>query len=468
MDDFGVVGSGIGGACSALFLSKKFQTTLYEKESYLGGCSSTFKHQKNFYNTGATTFAGYEKDAYMYDFFKTHQVDFDKKLLPSALTVLIGDKKIERFQNFKAFLEEINSAFYHPKNASFYTLIVEINRQFFSLNDFYYTNASPLKKLQSLYSFKNLFMRFYPYLFINAEHFIQKYFGHLDKEYLNYLENQVLIVAQAKLKEVNFLTAALALSYQFMDNYYIFGGMGSLFEAIEKQLPHVKKNTFIEKITTTQSGFVLHSHKGEFEAKNIVLNASLFDVAPLFDDQKIKSYIASYQKLDLGTSAFMVYLTINSPKVFKHHYQIIHHEILKYTISNSLFVSFGDSYDTRMKQSVTISVHTKNALWDEHCILEQKMELEDIIKTIICEKLGLEMSEIVNSLSATPQTFKRFINRTSLGGIPMRQENLIFKLPSNDSPFKGLYHVGDTTFAAQGWLGVMMGVRNLERLICKG
>ena len=162
----------------------------------------------------------------------------------------------------------------------------------------------------------------------------------------------------------------------------------------------------------------------------------------------------------------MVYLQIDSPKVFEHHYQIIVDEPIKYTTSNSLFVSLGDKDDAKMKQSVTISVHTQTKLWDNDKQIEQKMELEDIIKKIVCEHLGLEASDIVSSLSATPQTFKRFINRSTLGGIPMRQENLIYRLPSNDSPIKGLYHVGDTTFAAQGWIGVMLGVRNLEKLIC--
>ena len=119
-----------------------------------------------------------------------------------------------------------------------------------------------------------------------------------------------------------------------------------------------------------------------------------------------------------------------------------------------------------MKQSVTISVHTQTHLWENDQKLEQKMELEDIIKRIVCEHFGLEESTILNAFSATPQTFKRYINRSTVGGIPMRQENLIYRIPSNDSPIKGLSHVGDTTFAAQGWIGVMLGVRNLEKLIC--
>jgi phytoene dehydrogenase-like protein len=115
---------------------------------------------------------------------------------------------------------------------------------------------------------------------------------------------------------------------------------------------------------------------------------------------------------------------------------------------------------------VTISVHTQTKLWENAQNLEQKMELEAIIKKIICEHLGLEKRAILSSFSATPQTFKRFINRSTLGGIPMRKENFLYRLPSNNSPIKGLYHVGDTTFPAQGWLGVMLGVRNLEKILC--
>lgn len=467
MDDYAVVGSGIGGACSALFLSQKFQTTLYEKEPYLGGCASTFRHRKNFYNSGATTFAGYTKGTYMYEFFQTHQVDFNKKHLPSALTVLIGDKSIERFQKLELFLEEINNAFYHPQNKTFYELIIALNKSFFAINNYYYSNSSILSKIHSLTSFKTLLFRFYPYLFGNAKSFIQNYFGTISEEYLNYLDNQLLIVAQAKLSEVNFLTASLALSYQFMDNYYIFGGMGAIFEGIEKQLPHVEKSTFIKKITRTKTHFVLESNNKIYEAKNIVLNSSLFDSATLFDDKITKDYLQSYDKLDSGISAFMLYFDIQTTKEFKHHYQIILEQTIPYTISNSIFVSFGDKEDEKMYQSVTISVHTKNSMWSNDRVREQKYQLEAIIKAIICEKLGIEQSEITNSFGATPYTFKRFINRTSLGGIPMRLENFLPRLPANDSPIKGLYHVGDTTFAAQGWLGVMMGVKNLEKLLCK-
>ncbi|AXX93040.1 phytoene dehydrogenase [Malaciobacter molluscorum LMG 25693] len=465
MNDYVVIGSGIGGSTSALFLNKKYKTTLFEKEPYLGGCSSTFKRGKFFYNTGATTFAGYEEGKFMYDFLSEHKVDFKKKLLDSSLTVLYNDKKIKRLRDFSAFIEEINSAFYHPKNIEFYTLIMKINKRFFEINDYYYSNKNIFAKLKSLYSFKTLLGSFYPFIFEKADKFLKNYFGNISDEYLNYIDNQVLIVAQAKTPEVNFLTCALALGYQFVDNYYIYNGMGSIFESIEEKLDDVRKSEFIEKIERKQNDFIIHSNKSTLQTKNLVLNSSLFESASLFDDKEILDYINSYKKLDLGISAFMVYMKIDTKQKLDHHYQIILDKKLKNTISNSLFVSIGASDDEKMAGSITISTHTLNQYWYENK-KEKKQELMDIIKNIVCLYLNIKEEEILKCFAATPFTFKRFINRTSLGGIAVKYNNYVFKIPSNDTVIKGLYNVGDTTFAAQGWPGVMMGVRNLQRLIC--
>ncbi|RXJ99487.1 phytoene dehydrogenase [Arcobacter sp. CECT 8986] len=465
MNDYVVIGSGIGGSSSALFLNKKYKITLFEKEPYLGGCSSTFKRGKYFYNTGATTFAGYEEGKFMYDFFTSYDIDFKKKLLDSSLTVLYKDKKIRRLRDFDAFIQEINNGFYHPKNIEFYNLIIQINKKFFEINDYYYSNKNIFSKLKSLYSFRTLLTTFYPFVFEKADKFLKKYFGDISGEYMNYIDNQVLIVAQTKTSEVNFLTCALALGYQFVNNYYIYGGMGSIFESIEEKLEDVRKSQFIEKIEKKDDSFIVHSNNSSIQTKNVVLNSSLFESASLFEDKKILDYINSYKKLDLGISAFMVYMKIDTNQKLDHHYQIILDKELKNTISNSLFVSVGATDDEKMKGSITISTHTLNQYWYENT-KEKKQELMDIIKNIVCEHLNIKEEEIIKCFAATSLTFKRYINRTSLGGIAVKHNNYVFKLPSNDTPIKGLYNVGDTTFAAQGWPGVMMGVRNLQRLIC--
>jgi len=44
-------------------------------------------------------------------------------------------------------------------------------------------------------------------------------------------------------------------------------------------------------------------------------------------------------------------------------------------------------------------------------------------------------------------------------------KNFLPFLPSNDTKIDGLYNIGDSVYAAQGWPGVMMGVKNLKRLL---
>jgi phytoene dehydrogenase-like protein len=465
MVDFAVVGSGIGGSCSALMLSKRFDTVVFEKDSNIGGCASTFQRYGARYNSGATTFAGYKKGHIVYDFLHEHDVTFDAKPLENALSVIQEGKTIKRFKDKSLFLESINAVHYHKKNSDFYDLIYAINEKFYAISGYYYSNANIVNKAVSLTSYYKLFQTFHPYLFIDAKTFITRYFGDISPLYLDYIDNQLLIVAQAKSEEVNFLTAALALGYQFQDNYYVIGGMQNVFEAIAKHI-HIYRNSEIIHIQREKNAYALHTKNKTFYAKNIVLNTTMFDAPKLFEDTKINNYFQRYEKFDAHKSAFMLYLQIASTKTFEHHYQIIEQTLFPYAVSNSIFVSFGDAQDKWMQNSVTISIHVDKREWDEDWAMKKEVLTNAILRSLE-KNLHIGKDEIKRYFSAKPHTFSRYINRSSLGGIPMKKQNLLYNLPSNDTPVKGLYCVGDTTYAAQGWPGVMMGVRNLERLTCK-
>jgi len=166
----------------------------------------------------------------------------------------------------------------------------------------------------------------------------------------------------------------------------------------------------------------------------------------------------------------MLYLTIKSDKQFEHHYQIIEEVNFPYTLSNALFVSFSDQSDNLLAPSghysITASIHTDSRRWEDAKIYrEQKKALQNLLLKTICAKLDIDESEIVHYVSATPRTFGRYINRTQLGGNAITMKNFLPRLPANDTPIEGLYHVGDTVYAAQGWPGVMLGVQNLTRLL---
>ncbi len=471
MKDFAVVGSGVGGSSIAALLDAKgYEVALFEKEPYLGGCSSTFQHRGYNYNTGATTLAGYEEGYIVKEIFDA--IGFNPEVIPTdpSIVIIQNTKTTPRYKDFERFFETLNSNYPHAKNREFWELIFEINREFYKISGHYYANKNVFSKTKSLLSFIPLFLKFQKYLRIDAYKFIDTFFSGIDSEYLQFLESQIFIVAQAPSKEINFFTAALALGYTFNENYYVLGGFSQIFEDMTKNIKDVYKKSEVLKIVKLQECFELHTKKEIFRAKKIILNTTVYDSAKLFSDTKIKNYYKKYERLDNHQSSFMLYMTVKSTKKFHHHYQIIEKSIFPHAISKALFVSFSDVNDTKIAPkgyySITASLHTDNRFWeDKKSYKAQKRELEGILQKTILQKLGIEESEVIECFSATSKTFGHYINRTQLGGNAITMKNFLPLLPGNDTSIENLYNVGDTVYAAQGWPGVMLGVKNLKRLL---
>ncbi len=471
MFDYAVVGSGIGGSSiAALLQSKGYNVALFEKEPYLGGCSSTFMHKGHLYNTGATTFSGYDE----HHVVKTilDEIGFKPDLIETdpSIVILQNGKTTPRYRDFHTFLKVLNKNYPHTKNIAFWELIYEINQTFHTYQNYYYSNRSIFAKLRSLITYLPLFVRFKKYLAINAHTFIRDFFTHIDDEYLQFLESQILIVAQASTKKINFFTAALALAYTFNKNYYAMGGMGAIFDGLTQNISHLYKNSDITSIEYLDSHFKLHTKKRSYQSKNVILNSTVYESANLFTNSKIKHYYQKYEKLNNHQSSFMLYMTIKSSKTFHHHYQIIKNKPFIYTLSQALFVSFSDQSDRLLAKkgeySITASIHTDTRFWENpNTYKAQKQKLQQTLLKVLLDEFGITQDEIVDCFAATPKSFKHYIKRSQLGGNAMSMKNFLPRLPSNDTPIKNLYHVGDSVYAAQGWPGVMMGVKNLKKLL---
>lgn len=72
--DLAIIGSGMGGSMLAS-LNKEKHIIVFEKDSNLGGCASTFKRFGNYYNSGATTLVGYEKNHPLKEIFDRANVN---------------------------------------------------------------------------------------------------------------------------------------------------------------------------------------------------------------------------------------------------------------------------------------------------------------------------------------------------------------------------------------------------------
>ena len=471
MIEYAVVGSGIGGSSMAAYLDAKgYKTILFEKEPYLGGCSSTFDHKGYTYNTGATTLAGYEEGHIVKSMFD--KIGFAPELIVTdpAIIIIQNRKITPRFSDLDEFLEVLEQNYPHPKNREFWTLVHTLGKEFYTMHGHYYSNKSLWKKLISLTSFLPLLVKFQRYLRENAYDFIKDFYGDISEEYQKFLEAQILIVAQAHSKEINFFTAALSLGYSFNQTHYVLGGFGRLFDQMTEKMKHVNRNTQIEKIERHSDYFTLYTKDHAFKARKVILNSTIYDSAKLFDDKKIENYYKKYETLNNYQSSFMLYMTIKSNKKYAHHYQLIQDMNYIHSISNAVFVSFSDVTDRMLTPkghySITASIHTDSRFWDnKRAYKAKKEELQSQMLKSICDILDINEEEIVHKFAATPKSFKHYINRSQLGGNAITMKNFLPKLPSNDTSIEGLYHVGDTVYAAQGWPGVMLGVENLRGLL---
>ena len=467
--DMAVVGSGIGGSLIAALHSDK-DILLFEKDQNLGGCASSFKRFGNYYNTGATTLVGYEEGHVVKKLFDTIGVEPNISKSEIAIRVVQKGKSIDRVQDFESFLEQIEQSYPNRNNREFWTKIREIDKQFWQLQKIYYAKYS-LKNYLKTAGFISELLRVYGLdLFKSADGFIKETLGDISLEYKNFINAQLLITIQTTSRDISLLSLALGLSYPFHDVYYVNGGMGSLIEDIVADI-EVRKNEAITKIIRDGKEFILHSPHGEYRTKKLILNSSIYQSSSLFEDAKIKKYYDSFSFSD--QSAFVLYLTLQSSEKFLDHYQFIYDELLPNSISNSFFVSFSKKEDEKLSQngySITISTHTKALFWKTLSKEQYKQEKGKTQEYIIAKFLEyfstIKKEQIKRAFSATSLTFNRYIGRYNCGGKAIGFKN-ITSLPSANTPFEGLYNVGDTVFAGQGWPGVALGVEVLDRELRK-
>jgi phytoene dehydrogenase-like protein len=229
---------------------------------------------------------------------------------------------------------------------------------------------------------------------------------------------------------------------------------------LKQEVLYIKKRAKMYEVVT---------NKEEYLAKNVILNSTVYDSSKLFLDEEIQNHYEKFTKSE--QSAFVVYLKLQSSENFLDHYQIILSQMLLHCTSNSFFVSISQKNDSLLSQggySLTISTHTNSSFWEnlsKEAYEEKKLQTQEaILKEFLAHFDMIDATQFSNVFSATSKTFERFINRKNCGGLAMNFKNM-FQLSSCNTPFEGLYNVGDTVFAGQGWPGVALGVDVLNKVI---
>ena len=463
--DIAVIGSGIGGSLISA-LNKNKDLILFEKDKNLGGCASTFKRNAAYFNAGATTFVGYENNHPIKNIFD--EVGVIPNIIQSkiAIRTIQNRKIVDRIQNFEEFLTQLNSVYYHKNNRIFWKTIKEIDEKFWNLKKVYFAKYGFQQYLKTALFVAELLKEFGFMLFKTADGYINEVLSNISKEYKAFINAQLLITLQTTSKDLSLLAMSLGLAYPFHKVFYPIGGMGQIIEDLLKDV-NVQNKEQIISIKKEQNKYRLISTKDEYLASKVILNSAIFESSKLFLDENIKKYYDKFSFSD--QSAFVVYLKLDSKEKLLHHYQIILKDLIPNCISNSFFISVSDINDEKLSKdgySITISTHSKAIFW-ESLTKQEYEEKKEFTKNFIIDEFlnnfeNIKDDDISISFAATSKTFSRYINRSNCGGKAITAKN-IFQLPSCNTPFEGLYNVGDTVFAGQGWPGVAIGVEVLNK-----
>jgi phytoene dehydrogenase-like protein len=472
MKDFIIIGGGAGGSVMASLL-KNSNILLLEKSNTLGGSSSTFEKKGEFFNAGATTLVGLEDGLPLKKVFELSNTSLpNTKAHNPSVYVMVEDKMIYRYKDIDKFISHINEIYPHPSHEKFWREIYNINLFLKSFDDIYFNHKRRFK------TFSKTLPKVFPYfkyIFKNAQKHILEHYPNIPKWYLDFFDHQILSAAQDKSENVNFLVAALSLGYLFFENHYVYGGMGKICEALTEDV-ETKLFSEVTNIKKLQDRFIIKTKKEEFESKNVIINSPIFESINLVEDKKLNNYYnKTTDRFNDYQGAFVVYMSakIDKNSIPSSHIQLISEKKLTFGKSESVFVSFSEYDDEIMTKngyfSITISTHTdvrnfENISKAEYKIRKDILEIE--ILELVYKHLPFLKSALKNQVfSATPKTFKRFINRSIVGGIPLTNKNFSPFFPSPTTHIKGLYNIGDTVFAGQGWPGIAIGGLNLFNIL---
>lgn len=490
--DFIIIGAGLGGLSSGLILQQKgAKVLILESHTVSGGCASYFKRISksepvgNFiFDVGATTLSGFREDQPLYKFIKDTGIEHDvrnnlnKQSTGIVVHNLLKDKeKIYRYADENTWVNECANKFGNKDEMKkFWELIFRLERKSYkllpSLKNFPPRNLSDYLSLPK--NPKNLNLLYY--LTKTVDDVLKKFSLVKNQPFIKFLNEQLMITAQAHTDNVPFLPACLALNYP-AETYYINGGMYSFSKIMQDRFTELGgeilfKNR-VEKIIKENSICKVLTNKGNYSAKKIISNAPIWNNESFFEDSEARRY---FQKLSNKNSeawgAFTLYFGVEDN--FNDYGSLYHQIHFKSSIaaSGSVFVSLSKSGDKQKApagwRTVTVSTHIANP-----------EEWKDYPEEVYEEKKRILTEEIMNSLeenfdnflnckkkfvlSGSPKTFEFYIKRKNgyVGGMPTTiKRNFFRQIPSN-TPIDDFYLVGDTVFPGQGAPAVILGAMML-------
>lgn len=474
-----VGGAGMGGlSAGALLASQGYSVLVLEAAAVPGGCSSSFTRKGYTFESGATTLIGFDEHQPLRFLEDRLQIDIPKWKIDPPMRVILDEAELVRFQNIERWIDEASRVFGNAKGQKrFWKLLYNISQVVWRVSGVQHhfppssigdwiktvTAANPLDAW--ILAFSKV-----------STHSMARHFGLDTPDFMRFLDEQLMITAQAPARQVPFLFAAPALTYTNYSNYYVPGGLLEMARTVERRIEELDGqlacNQRITDIRFENHQAIVQTHKGEeLKAKAFVSNLPIWNTLDLIGEIRNRVQIPE-KKPPQAWGAFTMGMVVEDliPQHWPLHHQIHLDQPLVHTNSDSIFISVSHPEDQRRtpqgKRVLNISTHTKTAPWfSMNGTYDQaKQDTASAIEALVREKfLRKKDADIYESFASTPVTWQNWVYRKhgQVGGIPQSMNRSLLDWKRNFEKGLPLFHCGDTTYPGQGIPGVTLSGINV-------
>jgi C-3',4' desaturase CrtD len=476
-----VIGSGMGGLSIAGLLTKDgIKTTVLEAAHVPGGCSSSFKRKGFIFESGATTLIGFDKHQPLNRLEKLLGITIPKVELNPSMTVHIKGEECIRYKEREEWINEAGRVFGNPEGQKkFWELCFRVSDVVWKVSE---KNVHfPPESLNhwTRLAFGNNPLDAYVLLYANRSVYsVIRSFNIDTPEFTKFIDEQLMITAQAESSDVPFLFGAAGITYTNYSNYYVEGGLIEMIRTLEKYISDNGSQLLCKRkvirIDKEEGGYVVETESGDrFKAPLLYSNIPIWNMSQITEGDMNEYFTREAGKYQKAWGAFTMGIVTSDQydgKMTLHH-QIHLKEPMKYTGASSVFVSMSKKGDTKRAsentRTLNISCHTPTLKWFDYGEEDYdgiKSEVEHSIVEILKEYLpGFSDSELLLKFSSTPVTWQNWVYRYQgrVGGIPQSMERSLLDWSKATTPFEGLYLCGDTVYPGQGIPGVTLSGINV-------
>lgn len=473
-----VLGAGYAGLTAAALLAHEGEdVTVLESHDTLGGCASFYREGQCTFDVGATTVSGVVPSQPAGRVFAHLGIvpEFIKQ--DPGMLIRMPEFDVVRHAGVDAWIAEAQNRFPGGSQEAFwrqmYSLESSVWSMVQSLTHFPPAGISDLLRLArpSLLARAPLALG----LIRPAEVLMERHGVHRNAAFRRFIDEQLLISTQNTSQKAPYLTAAMGLTYP-SETYYPVGGMVRpalmLMRHATAKGAQVKFRRRVTRIARDGEQWRVHCANGEeYRAQRVVSSVPIWNMARLTEERPRAYFERVSSRFNSAWCAITLYLRLEGvPKLPGQYVQLHLDESIPYVHSKSLFLTVSHP-DDRQKapegvSTITVSTHALAADWkglstDEY--LRRRDLVRDAMVGAIRRRMhefdGMEISRVD---VGTPVTWENYTQRHDgfVGGIPHDITRPLFLLPPNQSPFDGLYMIGDSAFPGQGMPAVMLGAWN--------